>query len=51
LPPHLRREIRELYLAARDVAGVVGTVRFHAGRWVALPEPAGAGGPGGGITV
>ena len=51
LPPHLRRQIRELYLAARDVAGVVGTVRFHAGRWVALPEPAGAGGPGGGITV
>ena len=50
LPPHLRRQIRELYLAARDVAGLVGAVRFHAGHGVALPEPAGAGGPGG-ITV
>ena len=41
LPPRVRREFRELYLAARDVAGLV----------LALPEPAGAGGPGGGLTV
>jgi hypothetical protein len=45
LPPHLRREIRELYLPG-EIAGLVGAVRCHAGRWLALPEPAGAGGPG-----
>ena len=50
LPPDLRRVIGKLYLAARDVAGLVGEIRFRAGRWVALPEPAGAGGPAG-ITV
>ena len=44
------RVIGKLYLAARDVAGLVGEIRFRAGRWVALPEPAGAGGPAG-ITV
>jgi hypothetical protein len=47
LPPELRREIRELYVAARDAAGLVGTFRFRAGPLLALPEP---GGPAG-ITV
>jgi hypothetical protein len=47
LPPVLRREIRELYVAARDAAGLVGTARFRAGQLLALPEP---GGPAG-ITV
>jgi hypothetical protein len=51
LPSFLRREVRELYLAARDVAGLVGELRFRAGQWLALPEPTRAGGPGGGITV
>jgi hypothetical protein len=50
LPPALRREIRELYLAARDAAGLIGTARFRAGQLLALPEPSAAGGPGG-ITV
>jgi hypothetical protein len=47
LPPELRREIRELYGAARDAGGLVGTARFRAGQLLALPEP---GGPAG-ITV
>jgi hypothetical protein len=47
LPPALRREIRELYLAARDAAGLIGTARFRAGQLLALPEPSAAGGPGG----
>ena len=51
LPARVRRDVRELYLAARDVAGLVGEVRFRAGQWLALPEPTGAGGAGGGITV
>ena len=50
LPPDLRREIREFYLAARDAAGLTGTARFPAGRLLALPEPSAAGGAGG-ITV
>jgi hypothetical protein len=48
LPSHLRRDVRELYLAARDVAGLAGTVRFRAGQLLALPEP---GGRPGGVTV
>jgi hypothetical protein len=51
LPARVRRDVRELYLAARDVAGLVGEVRFRADQWLALPEPTGAGGAGGGITV
>jgi hypothetical protein len=47
LPPELRREIREIYGAARDAAGLVGAARFRAGQLLALPEP---GGPAG-ITV
>jgi hypothetical protein len=50
LSPDLRRELRELYLAARDAAGLVGTARFRTGQLLALPEPSAAGGPGG-ITV
>ena len=50
LPPDLRSDIRELYLAARDAAGLVGAARFRAGQLLALPEPTAAGG-GGGITV
>jgi hypothetical protein len=50
LPRDLRREIRELYLAARDAAGLVGAARFRAGQLLVLPEPGGTGGPGG-ITV
>jgi hypothetical protein len=49
LPPHVRREIRELYGVARDAGGLVGTARFRAGELLVLPEP--GGGPGGGITV
>src|SRR5690606_41313578 len=44
----LRREIRELYLAARDAAGLAGELRFLVGAWTALPEP---GSPRAGITV
>jgi hypothetical protein len=47
LPPELRREIGELYGAARDAAGLVGAARFHAGQLLALPEPDGPAG----ITV
>jgi hypothetical protein len=47
LPPELRREIRELYVAARDAAGLVGAARFRAGQLLALPEPSGPAG----ITV
>jgi hypothetical protein len=47
LPPDLRRDIRQLYLAARDAAGLVGAARFRAGQLLALPEPSAAGG----ITV
>ncbi len=50
LSPDLRREIRQLYLAARDAAGLVGSARFRSGQLLALPEPTAAGGPGG-ITV
>ena len=50
LPPDLRSDIRALYLAARDAAGLVGAVRFRAGQLLALPEPPAAGGVGG-ITV
>jgi hypothetical protein len=46
MPPQLRREIRELQLAARENAGVVGEVRFRADPLLALPEPTGAAGPG-----
>jgi hypothetical protein len=46
----LRREIREVYLAARDAAGLVGTAHFRSGQLLALPEATAAGGPGG-ITV
>lgn len=41
LNAHLRREIRELYMAARDTAGPLGA---RAGEWVSCPsrpEPAG----------
>jgi hypothetical protein len=51
LRPHLRRDLRELYLAAREAAGLVGEIRFRAGGLVALPGPIGAGGAGGGVTV
>jgi flagellar biosynthesis protein FlhA len=51
LRSQLRRELREVYLAARDVAGLIGEVRFRAGRLLALPEPAGARGPGSAIIV
>jgi hypothetical protein len=50
LPPDLRSDIRELYVAARDAAGLLGTARFRAGQLLALPEPTGAGGATG-ITV
>jgi hypothetical protein len=46
----LRREIREVYLAARDAAGLVGTAHFGSGQLLALPEATAAGGPGG-VTV
>jgi hypothetical protein len=51
LDPYLRREVRALHAAACEPAGWVGEVRFGAGEWIALPEPAGIGGPPGGITV
>ena len=46
LDPHLRREIRELYVAARDAAGPLGELRCRAGEWLFLPEVSGPGGPG-----
>jgi hypothetical protein len=48
LPLQLRRDIGELYRAARDVAGLGGAVRFRAGQLLALPGP---GDRPGGITV
>jgi hypothetical protein len=46
----LRREIRQVYLAARDAAGLIGTAHFRSGRLLALPDVAAPSDPGG-ITV
>jgi hypothetical protein len=48
LPADVRRDVRELYLAARDLAGLAGAMRFRAGQLLVLPEP---GARPGGITV
>lgn len=48
LDPHLRREIRELYVVARDAAGLLGELRFRAGERISYPNLSG---PGAEITV
>jgi hypothetical protein len=51
LAPPLCREVRELYVAARDAAGLLGDVRFRPGEWILLPQPGEAARAGAGITV
>lgn len=52
LAPDLQRDLRVLFVAARDAAGLGGELGFRVAQWVSLPDPEiTAGAPAGPITV